>query len=58
MTDPVVCSDGFIYEAESLNCWLQHKSTSPVTRMEITLVGVPLCAAQRAVKRAGLPKAA
>lgn len=56
MLDPVVSSDGFIYEAESLYRWLEQKRSSPVTREDLSF-GVPLRAAQRAVQRAENAKA-
>jgi ankyrin repeat protein len=30
--EPVVCSDGFIYEKEALKLWIKNNDTSPITR--------------------------
>ena len=52
--DPVVASDGAVYERHALQQWAQRSATSPLTRLPLQY-GVPLSAASRALR--DLPKA-
>ncbi len=53
LDNPVVMSDGHVYEREAMSLWLARSSRSPVTRETLTLWGVPLAKARAAVARAG-----
>jgi len=35
MTDPVMCTDGFSYEREAIEKWLQFSNRSPMTNLEL-----------------------
>jgi hypothetical protein len=52
MEQPVLASDGYVYEAAFLGRWLAQSPSSPMTRASLT-AGVPLAAARRALRRAG-----
>lgn len=54
LRDPVVASDGAVYERHALQQWAQRSATSPLTRLPLQY-GVPLSAASRALR--DLPKA-
>ena len=53
LKQPVVMSDGFIYEQEPLWNWLGRNASSPMTRERFQPWGVPLAKALAAANRAG-----
>ncbi|CAF1233452.1 unnamed protein product [Rotaria sordida] len=38
--DPVIAEDGHTYERQAITDWIQHNSTSPLTRESITITGL------------------
>jgi hypothetical protein len=54
LEDPVVMSDGHVYERDAMTLWLARSARSPVTREVLAPWGVPLARARAAVTRAGV----
>ena len=44
MSDPVQCSDGFVYEKSAIKEWLMtRRNTSPMTNLEMTDASLSPC---------------